>query len=126
MGVIGLGRIFWAVYPGSRGGGKLRPMIAVSSDADIRQNKATVAVVCSTDFDKPLEPFEVQLPFSPDGRCRTKLRKPTVAVCDWTTVFRVDDIEEYGGWLEQSVVLEILAKANLNQTKDVQPGHESS
>src|SRR4051812_12076416 len=97
MAPLGLGRIFWAVYPGDRGAGKERPMIIMSRQPDIKRTRQVFAVVCSTTFKEPIEPSEVRLPFDPEGRGLTRLREDTVAVCDWTTLFPVDLIQRTGG-----------------------------
>jgi mRNA-degrading endonuclease toxin of MazEF toxin-antitoxin module len=114
MAPLGPGRIFWAVYPGSRGGGKPRPMIVVSRRTDLLRTGQVFAVVCSTTFREPIEPDEVRLPFAADGRCVTRLREDTVAVCSWTTPFAAADIAETGGLVPTELPREICAKAGIS------------
>src|SRR5437764_831477 len=95
---LGPGRIFWEIYPGERGGDKRRPMIVATRRTDILRTGKVLAVVCSTDFKEPLIPdLEVRLPSHPEGKCSTRLREDTVAVCDWTAVFAAETIKETGG-----------------------------
>lgn len=113
MDPLGPGRIFWTVYPGDRGEGKSRPMIVATRRVDILRTGSLFAVVCSTSFGDPLEPTEVRLPSDPDGRCITRLRQDTVAVCDWTMEFEVEGIRETGGLVPAPLLREICRLAGL-------------
>ena len=113
MAALGPGRIFWAVYPGQRGGGKLRPMVIVTSLKDILSTKQLLAVVCTTVFASPPPENEVVLPHREDGMGITALKQPTVAVCDWTTPFAVADISETGGQVPPTLLREICRKAGI-------------
>ncbi len=114
MPSLGPGRIFWAIAPGKRGGGKRRPMIVVNRGFDINRDRRVVAVVCSTDFAEPLGPAEVLLPSDPDGRVRTRLRSPTVAVCDWKIAFDADAIIPDEGMVTSALLREIRDRAGLS------------
>ncbi len=107
------GRIFWSVYPGDRGDGKKRPMIVATRRVDLMRTGQVVVVVCSTAFAEPLLPEEVRLPFEPDGRCVTKLRQDTVAVCDWVATLPVAEIRETGELVPADLLREIFAKAGI-------------
>jgi len=107
MDPLGPGRIFWAVFPGDRGDGKQRPMVILSRRTDINRTGQVFAVVCTTKFHDPPGPTEVPLPSHSDGTASTRLRKPTVAVCDWTTPFAVADIAETAGVVSSSILREI-------------------
>lgn len=113
MEPLGPGRIFWAVPPGTRGEGKKRPMVAVTRVADIRRTGQVLAVVCSTDFELPLRPKEVLLPSEPDGKSVSRLRRPTVAVCDWTVFFPAEDVNETGGFIPGALLREICRLAGI-------------
>ena len=110
---LGPGRIFWAIDPAARGAGKSRPMIVATRRVDILRTGVVVAVVCSTDFTEPLTPEEARLPFEPEGRCVTKLRRDTVAVCDWIVTLPADSIEETGGLVPSDLLREIFARAGI-------------
>jgi mRNA-degrading endonuclease toxin of MazEF toxin-antitoxin module len=113
MNALGPGRIFWAVYPGDRGDGKKRPMIAASRRVDINRTGRVVAVVCSTEFGEPPEPSEVPLPFDRERRCVTQLTRETVAVCDWTAELDVSAVHETGGLVPAALLREICRRAGL-------------
>ena len=115
---LGPGRIFWAIDLGRRGDGKTRPMIVATRRVDIIRSGLVFAVVCSTDFAEPLLPEEVRLPFEAEGRCVTKLRKDTVAVCDWTVTLPTDSIEETGGLVPAYLLREIFEKAGIAFTPE--------
>jgi hypothetical protein len=110
---LGPGRIFWAVFPGERGGGKERPMIVTTRRSDIVRTGQVFAVVCSTNFEEPLEPDEIRLPSSSEGACVTQLREDTVAVCNWTTPFPVAEIRKTSGLVPTSLLREICEKAGI-------------
>lgn len=113
MAAIGPGRIFWAVYPGGRGDGKTRPMIVVNRQVDIARTGQVFAVVCSTDFDPPVRDIEVELPHDTDRPSVTRLPRPTVAVCNWTTTYRVADIRVTAGIIPAHLLREIRLKAGI-------------
>jgi len=108
------GRIFWQVFPGPRGGGKPRPMIVVSSGTEIAREGFVRAIVCSTLFTTTsLQPNEIRLPYQDQGRCVTRLKDPTVAVCDWTVRLPIDDVPSPLGCVPTEVLREIFEKAGL-------------
>ncbi len=115
MSLLGPGRIFWAIYPGNRGDGKKRPMITISRRADINRTAKVFAVVCSTEFDPPLRQIESCVPHTSDGQGPTKLKKATVAVCDWTTTLPLDaiDPDDVGGMISAALLREICWKAQI-------------
>ncbi len=114
MATIGPGRIFWAIAPGERGGGKSRPMIVVSRQVDIIRTGQVFVVVCSTDFEPPVRDHEVELPHDTDRKSITGLPKPTVAVCNWTTTYSVVDIRETAGLIPAHLLREIRRKAGID------------
>jgi hypothetical protein len=114
MDALGPGRIFWGVYPGPRGHGEARPMIVVSRRVDLIRTGRLLAVVCSTRFDPDdILPQEVLLPYREDGKGPTRLARPTVAVCDWTTPYDVADIRETSGIVPGDLLREICRLADI-------------
>lgn len=114
MDPLGPGRIFWQIYPGTRGDGKKRPMIVTTPRMEIARTRKIFAVVCSTQFADPIDPeLEVELPFREDGKGCTKLREQTVAVCDWTVVFDLADIKETAGLVSGHILKEICRLAQI-------------
>lgn len=79
------GRVVWFQVPDARGSVKRRPVIIITSDDDIDTTEELVGVVCShtSVHVKPRPADYIEVAHAPSGMCRTKLRKPTVAVCRW-------------------------------------------
>ena len=114
MDALGPGRIIWAVFPGRRGGGKLRPMVVASRCRDIVRDKTLFAVVCTTDFvADDLLPREIEIPSQEDGRCLSRLRHRTVASCDWTTTLPVEDVHDTAGSVSGAMLRDICQKADI-------------
>ncbi len=113
MDALRPGRIFWGVFPGRRGDGKTRPMLVMTRRTDLIRTGRVFAIVCSTDFTEPLLPIEVILPSQEDGLICTRLKRPTVAVCDWTTPYTVADIEETSGMVPAAILQDICRKAGI-------------
>jgi hypothetical protein len=88
-------------------------MIVASRRVDIVRTGQVFAVVRSTDIREPIGPDEVRLPSDPEGRGVTKLRQDTVAVCNWTTPFPVDQIARTGGLVPTALLREICEKAGV-------------
>jgi len=88
-------------------------MIVVSRRTDIVKTGQVFAVVCSTEFVDPSSEEEVLLPSHEEGRSVTKLRKPTVAVCDWTTTLALGEVQGTGGLVPIPLLREICGKAKL-------------
>ena len=112
MSPLGPGRIIGAVDPGRRGGGKERPMIITTRRADIVRTGQTFAIICSTQFEEPIQHDEVLMPREPSGKCLTQPREPTVAVCNGSTTLTVDQIQRTSGLVSSAIVREICRKAN--------------
>src|SRR5271154_262569 len=95
---ISPGRIVWAVAPSGRGEGKKRPLIIATRRVDILKGSKIAAIGCSTEFDEPLPPSGVLLPYDPEGKVVTGLRQATVAICDWIEEFPPDRSSRPAGW----------------------------
>jgi hypothetical protein len=72
-------------------------LIIATRRVDFLKVSKVAAIGCSTDFDVPLAPTEVLLPYHPEGKVVTGLRQATVAVCDWIEVFPPGSEFETGG-----------------------------
>jgi len=68
-------------------------MIVCSPVKDINAGKPIVFVVCSTIKEgQIILPDEVELPSDPEGKCVTRLKEPTVAVCNWVVTLNQRNI----------------------------------
>lgn len=105
------GRIVWARVSSPKGGEcKQRPLVILTATAEITPNVPFVAVAGTTQVSKPLPPDRVHLPWHPTGNVRTRLRKPTVVVCDWLVELRVEDVIATGGIVPPTELGVILSK----------------
>jgi len=62
-----------------------RPVIVLTSDDEIVFSDTLVGVVASNTAANinPRPDDYIAIPYHPAGNCGTKLKKPTVAVCNW-------------------------------------------
>lgn len=75
------GEIVWAPCLDPRGRNlKGRPLLVIN-DAAAGQPVACLGI--STQFDLPLPPTQVSVPYSPRRGCGTGLVEPSVVVCTW-------------------------------------------
>ena len=59
-------------------------MMIASPVKDINSGKPLVVVVCSTIKEGQIRlPDEIEPPSDPEGKCVTRLKERTVAVCNW-------------------------------------------
>lgn len=98
------GRIVWVEVADARGNVKRRPVVIITSDDDIEREEELVGVVCShTSAHVDPRPADyIEVPHDPVGVCRSKLRKPTVAICRWAVSLTKSDLSaldarDYGG-----------------------------
>ena len=105
------GSIVWARVPDENGvNHKERPAVIVTATDDIDVNDPLVAVAVTGTFSNPLRESQVALPFHPSGNTRTKLRRPTVAVCDWIVRIKKADILQVAGIVPPGPLTEIMEK----------------
>jgi hypothetical protein len=112
-----LGQIVWAEVPDDYGNKPTRhPVIITSPDEEIPSLSMLAGITCSHSaaFKKPRPDCWVALPFQPEGRCSTKLRRETVAIPTWrvaipATGYGPNDI---GGFVRQALLLNIVRIAD--------------
>jgi|ERR1019366_3646656 mRNA-degrading endonuclease toxin of MazEF toxin-antitoxin module len=108
MAILEQGRIIWVELPSSDGTTKKRrPAVIVTPTKEIVSGKQFVVVTATTKFSEPLPADQVPLPWHREGKTRTQLRRPTVAVCSWQGKVAEKDILRYGGVVPPKVMLEI-------------------
>lgn len=106
------GRIIWASLPDPEGKNrKDRPAVILTRTDELQSNEPFVVVAATTTFREPLPPSSVKLPWHPRGAVRTRLRKPTVAVCNWLITIREQDILDFGGIVPADVMMKIVTQA---------------
>jgi hypothetical protein len=84
------GTIVWAVVADKNGHNAYgRPVVILTPEDQISGARRLVGVVAShtASMTNPRPETYIELPWHPTGRVGTKLKKPTVAVCEWLTTF---------------------------------------
>jgi len=87
---------------------KKRAFVIVTPTDEIKPGDPFHGVAITGEFDKPLRPECVMLPWALDGRARTGLRKECVAKCDWIAEMHHGDDFTLGGVVPSAVLLKIL------------------
>jgi hypothetical protein len=113
------GRILWVEVADAHGNVKRRPVVIITSDDDIQLAEALVGVVCSHSsvHVQPRPADYIDIPHDPAGVCRSKLRKPTVAICRWAVSLTKPALAalkqgDYGGVVPASA-LELIVDATV-------------
>jgi hypothetical protein len=93
-------------------------MIVTTRRQDILRGKPVIAIVCSTSFEEPLLPVEIQLPFDPQRQSVTQLSEPTVAVCDWVVEIPRSAIQQTGGFVPTALLRTICQTAGITHAPE--------
>ncbi|HWE95959.1 MAG TPA: type II toxin-antitoxin system PemK/MazF family toxin [Tepidisphaeraceae bacterium] len=102
------GRIIWATLRDHNGIEKHRPAVVLTPTDDICEDEPIVVVAVTTTFADPPPADHVLLPWDPQGRTLTKLRKRSAAVLSWIVEVLPNDIVECQGDLPAPLVTRIL------------------
>lgn len=90
-----------------------RPVIILTPTVEIPSATELIGVVAShtASHERPRPESYIDVPFHPRGLVRTKLKKPTVAVCEWLAVVNPASLsEDDSGGVVPAVVLEAIVK----------------
>ena len=105
-----LGSVVWVELADARGALKVRPAVVISPTAQITTG-ATIRVVAVTSRLPDVLPQDhVLLPWHPQGKARSGLRRRCAAVVTWQAVVPVEKVQEVVGILPNDVIAELLAK----------------
>ena len=91
---------------------KIRPLVIVTANSEIRTAQSLFAVAITGTFSDPPAADEVALPWHPKGASRTNLVKPCVAKCSWICELQLSDVIEVRGHVptvQLQAILERLA-----------------
>jgi mRNA-degrading endonuclease toxin of MazEF toxin-antitoxin module len=103
------GRIVWAELSSLDGTKKKRrPGVIVTPTSEIGSGQAFVVAAATTKFTEPMPEDHVPLPWHPQGNVRTRLNRPTVAVCTWLCEIREEDVVNFGGIVPPKTLRAIL------------------
>ena len=102
------GRLLWAIIADPSGFAKPdpRPAMILRPSPD---GKSAVVVVGSTKVSSPLADDQVMLPWDHQGTGRSKLRRPTVAICSWIATLELSEAT-FGGIVHPDCIELIIAK----------------
>lgn len=89
-----------------RGKTKYRPVLVITSDAEILAGEQIVGVAVSSSAYKN-QPFTVELPWAINGKCKSGLNRPSVAVCNWILDFKSTDVKHHG-YVTEDVFIKVL------------------
>jgi hypothetical protein len=108
------GRIIHTDVPDRYGVPKRRPVIIVTPNDDIETAEEFFAVCCShSSYHRvPWLQTWTEIPHHRDGRCPSKLCKPTVACCDYIAILSRDVVftADLGGLVVGQLLKEIVRK----------------
>ncbi len=100
------GRIIWARL-GPRGGYKKRPAVVIS---ELEVDGSFFVVVGTTQRQGSCKDTEVELPWHRPRHPRTYLNRPTVVDCTWVQKLTSAEVEEEGGVVPDTCLVDILQK----------------
>ena len=89
------------------GNEKERPLVVITKDSDISTDPLVAVAVTST-FRRPLQAGQIEIPHHPDGKTRTGLKKPSIAICDWCVAIPKSRITKIIGVVPPRIMLEIM------------------
>lgn len=105
-----LGSVIWVEVVDANGFRKVRPAVIVSPTADIEAGRPVRAAAITTRLPTPLPGDHVLLPWDPQGRARSGLRRKCAAVASWLSEISPGDIREVVGILPPPVIGELLTR----------------
>ncbi len=105
-----LGSVVWAEVADAKGFSKVRPAVVVSATKDIVGGKPVRLAAITTRLPVSLPKDHVLLPWNPQGKARSGLRRKCAAVATWLVEVPVSNIQEVVGILPPGVIAELLAK----------------
>lgn len=89
---------------------KCRPAIILTTAKDIQAGAPIMVVGISTELTQTPRDEQVDLPWHPQGRVRTGLKRKCAAICSWIEEIRLETIKESAGVVPPRQMLNILNK----------------
>jgi mRNA-degrading endonuclease toxin of MazEF toxin-antitoxin module len=105
-----LGSVVWAELDDPNGFRKVRPAVVVTPTVDIATGRPVRVLAVTTRLPSPLSEDHVLLPWDPQGKARSGLRRKCAAVTTWQGVIALADVQQIVGLLPPAVIDELLAK----------------
>lgn len=121
METFEIGRIIWAVIKDPHGFAKPDPrpaMVTQRVTVSVEDDLIPV-IVGSTKVFEPLPDDQVLIHKDYQRHPTTKLKRPTVLICSWTSAVKFGDVQEVGGFIPARQSLPMIKKAlALREPKD--------
>jgi len=105
-----LGSVAWAELKDLNGFVKVRPVVVITPTAEIAPGKPVRVVAITTRLPAPLPEDHVLLPWDPQGKARSGLRRRCAAVAGWQATIPVECVQQVVGTLPATIIGELLAK----------------
>lgn len=104
----------WAEFVDENGIRKVRPAVVVTPIAEISLGKLVRLVAVTKRETIPIPNDHLLLPWDPQGRARTGLRRKCAAVASWQAAIPVESVQEVVGILPPAVIAQLLGKIAAN------------
>jgi mRNA-degrading endonuclease toxin of MazEF toxin-antitoxin module len=105
-----LGSVVWAELADPNDYRKIRPAVILTASAEIGSGGSIRVSAITTRIPTPLPRDYVMLPWDPEGKARSGLRRKCAAVATWLAEIRLEDVKEVVGLLPPSAIAELLGR----------------
>lgn len=105
-----LGSVVWAEVADPNGFRKVRPAVVVTATDNITVAGRLLLVAITTRLDSPLPDDHFLLPWDPQGKARSGLRRRCAAVASWQMEVAIDDVKDVVGILPPATITGLLVK----------------
>ena len=105
-----LGSVVWIEIADPNGHQKIRPAVIVTPTSAIAPGQSVHLVAITTRVPEPMPEAYVLLPWDPQGKARSGLRRKCAAVAHWQVEIPIEDVQSIVGVLPPSVMSELLSK----------------
>jgi mRNA-degrading endonuclease toxin of MazEF toxin-antitoxin module len=89
---------------------KVRPVVVLTSSGEISAGSPVVGATVTTTLPTPLTDDYVELPWQPQGKVKTGLKRRCAVLCTWLVPIDPDQIEEIRGRVPAHKLIEIKSK----------------
>ncbi len=107
-----LGSVALAELEDANGFGKVRPVVVVTPTAEIASGRPVRVIAITTRLPATLPDDHVLLPWDPQGKARSGLRRRCAAVASWQAEIPVGCVQQVVGILSPAIIGELLAKVS--------------
>jgi mRNA-degrading endonuclease toxin of MazEF toxin-antitoxin module len=116
-----LGSVIWAELTDANEFRKVRPAVVVTATREIAADQPLRVVAITTRLPVRLPEDHVLLPWDPQGKARSGLRRKCAAVATWLVEIQIGDIRDLIGILPTAVTGQILSRMAADQLPGTEP-----